>query len=576
MSGVKILALAAMLLGSLPAAGDRAAGDPGTPGAFELLSRVRQAYAAVDSYQDHGVLERTALAGGRPTGTERFHFSIAVDRQGAAFLFRLVAQDGSEQVFWQGDGKASRYDSRGGRSWEVRSLAGELLPFLGEGSQDVLVVASLLLGQESALPEPVAAAVEGPEACGGHQCWILRCSLAGGLETVLQVETGSWLIRRVEVRVEEGASLFLPGAGGADETVLVAEHSPELGGGSVTAIFEPPPASEGPGPGAEDPRPDATFRETLTVALSTYRVRALEQDGSPVLGLRPEDFRVRVGRKDAPVVAVDWMAAGQSYGSDLPPEVLAQTGLTVAPPGQLLVFFVQAGLHSSRMRGQLRQVPRARDLLGTLGRDDRVAVVSFDSHLKLRLDFTRDFHAVEEALADSIRFGKLPPLLKAGRYPSLARSFDAAAAKKIATAEAALEFTANALYPLLGDKTMVFIGWGLGDYTDGGVRYGLDYDRARAALAAARTSVFVLDISEADYHTLELGLQQIARDTGGTYERVFRRGTIATRRLARTLSGYYLVSFEREVSGKEKEKSVRITLRDRRGELIVSSWNADP
>jgi len=356
--------------------------------------------------------------------------------------------------------------------------------------------------------------------------------------------------------------------------VLTVEHKPVVGGATVATAFEPPSSLAAEGPEAEAPPTDATFGESLTVALATYKVRAMESDGSPVLGLDKEDFRVRVARKDATVVGVDWIAAGQSFGSDLPPEILAQTGRTVAPPGELMVFFVQAGLHSTRMRGQLRQVPRARDLLGTLGRDDRVAVVSFDSHLKLRLDFTRDFEAVEEALADSIRFGKLPPRLKPGRYPSLARSFDAAAAKKIATPEAALEFTAKALQPLLGDKTMVFIGWGLGAYTDGGVRYGLDYDRAREALAVARTSVFVLDISEADYHTLELGLKQVARDTGGTYERVFRRGTIATKRLARTLSGYYLVSFERNQA--DRDKNVRITLPDRRTELVVSPWTAEP
>jgi hypothetical protein len=292
----------------------------------------------------------------------------------------------------------------------------------------------------------------------------------------------------------------------------------------------------------------------------------LEADGSPVLDLKPEDFRARIGRHEVLVVAVDWLPAGESPASSLPPEVLAEAGIVVDPPGQLLVFFVQAGLISSRTLGHLKQVPRARQLLDTLGRDDRVAVVSFDSHLKLRLDFTRDFRRVEEVLGEAIRYSKSPEL-RPGRFPSLARHFDAAAARRVATPEKALTFTAESLKPLPGDKTLVFVGWGLGKYTDGGVRFGRDYEAARDALAAARTTVFVLDISEADYHTLEMGLQQIAQDTGGTYERVFRRGQIATKRLARTLEGSYLVTVENP-SG-DRDKPVRLRLEGRRAELIV-------
>src|SRR4029079_2025937 len=66
--------------------------------------------------------------------------------------------------------------------------------------------------------------------------------------------------------------------------------------------------------------------------------------------------------------------------------------------GQLLVFFVQADLNPTRISGQLRLRPYTRELLDRLAPEDRVAVVSYDSHLKLWLDFTRDRDAVYAAL----------------------------------------------------------------------------------------------------------------------------------------------------------------------------------
>jgi hypothetical protein len=47
----------------------------------------------------------------------------------------------------------------------------------------------------------------------------------------------------------------------------------------------------------------------------------------------------------------------------------------------MVVFFVQADLNPTRISGQLRLRPHTRGLLDTLPSADRVAVVSYDSHL---------------------------------------------------------------------------------------------------------------------------------------------------------------------------------------------------
>jgi hypothetical protein len=54
--------------------------------------------------------------------------------------------------------------------------------------------------------------------------------------------------------------------------------------------------------------------------------------------------------------------------------------------------------------------------------------------------------------------------------------------------------------------------------------------------------VFSLDVTDADYHTLEVGLQAVAADTGGFYAKTHLFPELAVQRLARVISGYYELS----------------------------------
>jgi hypothetical protein len=69
------------------------------------------------------------------------------------------------------------------------------------------------------------------------------------------------------------------------------------------------------------------------------------------------------------------------------------------------------------------------------------------------------------------------------------------------------------------------------------------YFDALRALEAARASVFVLDVSDADYHTLEVGLERVAADTGGTYAKTHLFPDGAAQRLAATIAGYYVLYY---------------------------------
>jgi hypothetical protein len=271
---------------------------------------------------------------------------------------------------------------------------------------------------------------------------------------------------------------------------------------------------------------------------------------------------------------VYWVAAGEEAPTPAAPEPEPSVGASAeaAPPppsqGRLVVVFVQADLNPTRISGQLRLRPFTRELLASLSPEDRVAVVSFDSHLKLRQDFSRDRAATHAAIDEGMIFNREGEIPEDGEV-SLARGFDFAAARAAASTERGLELTAQALAPLPGEKLMIFLGWGIGRFGSDGVHMSSAYYRAVRALGAARAPVFVLDVTSADSHSLAVGLEGVAAATGGMYLPTFRLPNLATNVLAKAISGYYILTLDPgQLSGVTGQR-VTIELRGKRGDILA-------
>jgi VWFA-related protein len=334
-------------------------------------------------------------------------------------------------------------------------------------------------------------------------------------------------------------------------------------GSSVTLPSISQPPREAP--------PEERFADEIDVSLFTMVIRVVDSWGRPILGLKPADLRARVGKSEVPVVAIDWVSAEERQvptktepGRDSTVELRVEP---VAGPGRLVVIFVQADLNPTRISGQLRLRRHTRELLATLHPEDRVAVVSFDSHLKLWQDFARDRSATHEAIDQAMLYSEAPEISPGGSE-SLARHFDFAEARKAASPERALELMARALEPLPGEKTVIFLGWGIGRFGSSGVRMTPDYKPAVKALSAAHAAVFVLDVTSADYHSLEVGLEGVAEATGGLYFKTFRLPELATDILARAISGYYVLTLDGS-SLADEEGRVRVELRERNGTVLA-------
>jgi VWFA-related protein len=320
-----------------------------------------------------------------------------------------------------------------------------------------------------------------------------------------------------------------------DRAVLGAYRDPMRKPGALLAVLllmpSPMPAQEG------------KLTEKMTVERIVVDARVTDDVGDPIMGLTPADFRARIDGKLAEIESVDWVSESeaardlQEIVRDAAPE---STMKTPPPEGRLLVFFFQTDFARapSHLAGEMHVMPFADKLLEFLEEEDRVAVLSFDSHLKFRTDFTNDKEVLSRAMRDALQTDN-PPWPPLVHSPALRSFLSEKDAKNAASSERALLLLGNALAQIPGPKTLVLFGWGLGRLSGGRVEMTRDYGPARIALDRSRTTLFALDTSDADFHSLEVGLGKAAEDTGGFYLKTNKFADYAIDRLSRTLRGRY-------------------------------------
>ncbi len=310
-------------------------------------------------------------------------------------------------------------------------------------------------------------------------------------------------------------------------------------------------------------------QETITVERVLVDVRVTRDDGELFEELTPADFSVRIAGKHAEVESAEFVRDVATF--DEPPRTNNEQPTTRAqPPGRTIILFIQTDFarHPTRTHGQLNFLRYSDEMIESFAPEDRFAVFSFDSHLKFRLDLTSDKKHVIDAITDSISIDHPPPPPVVAE-PSLAKHLDREAMRRAAHSETALLLVAHALKFVPGPKSLLLLGWGLGERTALGVRMKNDWKAARYALDAARVSIFALDTSYADYHDLEIGLATAAAETGGFYAKTHLFPGIAVERLHRTLGGHYELTLRASQSLKADTHPLDVRVK-RRGARVLA------
>jgi VWFA-related protein len=313
-------------------------------------------------------------------------------------------------------------------------------------------------------------------------------------------------------------------------------------------------------------------------------VLVVDPSGNPAPALSAADFVVEADGRPAVLTGAEWVPPGRPEvereaaeasipSASRPSTEASRPSLEMPrfPDGRLLVFFFQTDFTRARLKGHMEIANEAARLLEGLLPSDQVAVLSFDSHLKLWLDFTADRERIRRAVFSTIRTAE-PPRLGAGPFPSIAERFDYGDAARAATVERGLALTARALSPIAGAKQLLFFGWGLGVNRTPAERRDLGY--ALGCFREARVTAFSFDVTHAEAHTLERSLRDFAELTGGTYQKTYHFPAGALGLVLRGTRGRYLVSFLRP-DGPRGVHHLEIRLRSARGTVHVRPYYED-
>jgi VWFA-related protein len=272
----------------------------------------------------------------------------------------------------------------------------------------------------------------------------------------------------------------------------------------------------------------AQYDASITVQRLLLEVRVTKHGGEPVADLTPADFTVTVGGQPVKVASAIWN--DESGAADDPNAAPRQ--------GRLVVVFIQTDFTRQNLRvtRQMNFRRYAEQIVNAFEAEDRIAVVSFDSHLKFRSDFTTDREAAITAMRRAILIDAPPPP-PAVPEPSLAPLLDAKQMKDARNAEEALLLLGEALRRVDGPKTLLLIGWGLGDHLRGVFHTKPAWKPARRALVDSRATVIAVNTGFGGQ--LSQGLEIAARQTGGFYISAAELPQIVVNRVQQTLRGRY-------------------------------------
>jgi hypothetical protein len=96
------------------------------------------------------------------------------------------------------------------------------------------------------------------------------------------------------------------------------------------------------------------------------------------------------------------------------------------------------------------------------------------------------------------------------------------------------------------------------------------YGPARYVLEQARVSVFSMDFTQADAHSLAVGLGKAAEDTGGFYASTFRFPTQALERLQHTLAGHYELEVRKPETKERGYHTIEVEVPKRRTANVMA------
>ncbi|MES1242281.1 MAG: VWA domain-containing protein [Acidobacteriota bacterium] len=319
----------------------------------------------------------------------------------------------------------------------------------------------------------------------------------------------------------------------------------------------------------EPPRQEG-FGSEINVNEVLLDVLVTDRQGNVIVGLTPQDFVVKEDGKPVDLTGLTFYSDRRLVGS-------TREGVAVdkVPEDRYFILFFDDQKDAAAEAPELlsRQVEagqRVRDWV-LKGRQpaDWVAVVSYDTRLKVQQDFTRDGRALADAVAAAMKGkdaeGNWPSRIKEGEGPSLYAALPKGneLRDKTGTIYDALRALSRAAGNIHARKNLVMFSTGFGRVNNFN-QYVPDpryYPDMANALNDNNVAVYSIDLSPSGtIHPLASAMNQLASDTGGQYYATFNSFSTPLRQIGEENSGYYLLSYRSEQpAGKSGFQNVQVT-----------------
>ncbi len=314
---------------------------------------------------------------------------------------------------------------------------------------------------------------------------------------------------------------------------------------------------------AQEEEPQGEFGEELAVTEVLLDVLVTDANGNVVIGLGPEDFRVKDQGEFVDLTSASFYSNRRFVSSSQAAARTESDNRIVASDRVFVLFFhddraANPGLFTRPTMDAMRFYSAwvREDLLP----NDYVAVVSYDSQLKIWQDFTKNKEDIERALANVLKGGKDPGTAWPSRIPdnpegpSLRSNLPTGKDLKKASRKIynGLQLIADATSNIQGRKNLLFLSWGFGETTAYGGYYPDPryYPSMIQSLNDSNVAVYSIDLVSTTRQgsLLDRGINQslslLSDDTGGRYYYFFDTFAEPLKHVNEENNGYYKLSIE--------------------------------
>jgi VWFA-related protein len=328
---------------------------------------------------------------------------------------------------------------------------------------------------------------------------------------------------------------------------------------------------------AQEPaaQPRTEFQGQVDVNEVLLDVLVTDAKGNVIVGLDKNDFVVKENGNPVELTGVTFYSNRRLLESK---PALAKQGVSTeqGTEDRYFVLFFEDQKDTAQeaprlLSQQLEAAKRARGWVQSeLLPNDWVAVVSFDTRLKVQQDFTHDRKALVEAIGDAMkgkdREGNFPSRTAATKGPSLLAGLPKGdeLRNKTPNLYEAMQQIARASGNIRGRKNLLLFTFGLPGRQDTFGQFVPDDRYFRPTVRALNdnnVAVYSLDLTPpAVEHTLSDALNLMSKDTGGRYFFNVTNFSTPLDQVAKENSGYYLLSYEsRQAAGKQGFQDVQVT-----------------